>query len=333
MFFRSKQTHAGRALQLIESFRDGDGLPRQRIVVSLGGVDVPQDLWKAVASLVETLLRGETLLVPFPQPVQKWASLVLQKIEKKGWKSKSAIKRLAEEKSSEKIDETLVSHHNTVELGPELVAERAWNELNLQQCLVSLRLSSRQILAAKISICNRLIEPCSEHSLTEWLRGTAFSDLLGEDVTRLNDDSFYRISDTLLEHKDSIEKFLVRRETSLFSLRRTVLLYDLSNTYFEGLCQKNPKAARTKASKHQRSDVPSVAFGMVLDGDGFLLRHKMFEGNIGEASTLMEMIQGLSAETDQKPVVIIDGGIASEKKPARPGRSRVRLHRRGKKTN
>ncbi|MFO7820531.1 MAG: hypothetical protein R6V56_00505 [Lentisphaeria bacterium] len=36
MFFRIKTTRSGEALQLVESYRNREGKPRQRIVVSLG---------------------------------------------------------------------------------------------------------------------------------------------------------------------------------------------------------------------------------------------------------------------------------------------------------
>ena len=35
-------------------------------------------------------------------------------------------------------------------------------------------------------------------------------------------------------HKDQIENELFQREKTLFSLKQTVTLYDITNTYFEG---------------------------------------------------------------------------------------------------
>ena len=42
MFFRTKRTPSGSVLQLLEAYRNGEGLPRQRVVVSLGNANLPK---------------------------------------------------------------------------------------------------------------------------------------------------------------------------------------------------------------------------------------------------------------------------------------------------
>lgn len=39
-----------------------------------------------------------------------------------------------------------------------------------------------------------------------------------------------------------LEEFLAAQEQTLFDLNRSIELYDLTNTYFEGQCAQNPKA-------------------------------------------------------------------------------------------
>ena len=53
MFFRSKITKTGHAIQLVESYRDSEGKPRQKIIISLGSIDFPKELWKPVAEEIE----------------------------------------------------------------------------------------------------------------------------------------------------------------------------------------------------------------------------------------------------------------------------------------
>ena len=53
MFFRIKTTRSGQALQLVESYRNQEGKPRQRIVVSLADLEVPERHRKALGRLVE----------------------------------------------------------------------------------------------------------------------------------------------------------------------------------------------------------------------------------------------------------------------------------------
>jgi len=91
------------------------------------------------------------------------------------------------------------------------------------------------------------------------------------------------------------------------------VLYDLTNTYFEGQCTQNPKAQFGR-SKEKRSDCPLVTLGLVLDGDGFPLGSQVFPGNASEPATLALMLGGLQGKNPlscEKPVIIMDAGIAS----------------------
>jgi len=47
-----------------------------------------------------------------------------------------------------------------------------------------------------------------------------------------------------------------------------MFFFDLTNTYFEGDAQKNPKAKRGH-SKEKRSDCKLVTLGLVIDESGF----------------------------------------------------------------
>lgn len=144
---------------------------------------------------------------------------------------------------------------------------------------------------------------------------TSFGDIWGETIPELNEDRFYRVSDRLISVKEKLESALAKKEETLFALQRTLCLYDLSNTYFEGPCRRNPKAKHSANSKEHRSDAPLLAFGMVLDEQGFVLSHETFSGNISDARTLLEMVHKLETEvglTGQCSTVMVDGGMASD---------------------
>jgi len=71
---------------------------------------------------------------------------------------------------------------------------------------------------------------------------------------------------------EKIELSLREQETSLFDLDQVIILYDVTNTYFEGQCKRNNKAKRG-ASKEKRFDAPLISVGLVLDSQGFVIRH------------------------------------------------------------
>ncbi|MDI9384934.1 MAG: IS1634 family transposase, partial [Verrucomicrobiota bacterium] len=58
MYFRYKQIKSTRQLQLVSSYRNAEGKPRQRIVATLGNAQLPAGEEKAIAKAVEQRLVG-----------------------------------------------------------------------------------------------------------------------------------------------------------------------------------------------------------------------------------------------------------------------------------
>ncbi len=320
MFFRTKRTKTGSALQLVHNYRNNEGSPRQKVVVSLGHMCVPVKYRKEIAEEVKNRLDGQETLFPLSPCVAKWTDKIVGKISgEKRWTPRFRITDVSEDE--EVVDGVLVDrieHENETELGSLLVLGKAWNELGIGNCLSAAGLSKRQINAAMVSVFNRLIEPVSENELSRWVETMGFNDLFGEDINNYGKDSYYRVSDLLLLNSQSIEKHLRDREQSLFNLDRSIILYDLTNTYFEGKCGKNSKAARGH-SKEKRSDCPLLSLGITVDSEGFMLTHQIFEGNRQDSRTLIKMVEQLEKlypgkkGGDSRHTVIVDGGIATEK--------------------
>ena len=229
-----------------------------------------------------------------------------------------------------------------VELGPPLVALKAWDALAFTPMLQGLGMNPLTIATAQVMISNRLIEPLSEWALSDWAQRTALPELLDVRLTRTTKDRLYRVSDALLEHRKAIESTLRAKSKDLFSLKRSVVLYDVTNTHFEGVCHRNPKARHGK-NKQKRNDCRQVAVGMAFDEHGLPLAHEVFEGNVSDSKTLEALLDRLSnmdsnesgnkpevksavmskvkpevepegkseAKTALKPVVILDAGFAS----------------------
>lgn len=210
-------------------------------MVSLGGCRVPDEYRKAVAVEVTHRMAGYKRLIPFDDPVlSDWTENVLKRIEDAG-KLPGVNFSETEAAVSEDLDKICIDkieHENSTELGPSLVLECAWNSLGLDVFLKRKQFSSEQIATSKVSIFNRLIEPCSENELVNWVRTTALDELLDVRTGTWGEDRFYRISDKLLGIKTGLETHLRNKESELFNLDRTILLYDLTNSYFEGSANK-----------------------------------------------------------------------------------------------
>src|SRR3981081_4242610 len=67
-------------------------------------------------------------------------------------------------------------------------------------------------------VLNRLIAPCSEYAMPDWIRRTALADILGVDFGGLTEDPLYGVLDKLHPHRAAIEAALVACERSLFNL-------------------------------------------------------------------------------------------------------------------
>ena len=105
-----------------------------------------------------------------------------------------------------------------------------------------------------------------------------------------------------------VETALYSRLSEVLGMQDTIALYDLTNTYFEGLGEGNPQA-RHGWSKEKRNDCALLTLGLVLDGQGFVRRSEVFAGNVGEGGTLQGMLTGLGAPAGA--MVIVDRGLVS----------------------
>jgi hypothetical protein len=161
-----------------------------------------------------------------------------------------------------KVDATRVATERYREAGPVHVGYQFWQRLELDRILREVGLSATVRRLACAMVLNRLIAPASEHAMPAWMRRTALADLLGTNFDNVAEDPLYEVLDKLHPHRATIEAALVERERSLFNLDATIYLYDLTSTYFEGQCLRNPKAKRGYSRDH-RPDCKQVVVALV----------------------------------------------------------------------
>jgi hypothetical protein len=166
---------------------------------------------------------------------------------------------------------------------------------------------------AAILTLARFCAACSElHIEDHWYARTALEDLLGVPAEKVHTDRLYAGLDRLLEHKGSMEKHLKERLGDLFDLKYELLLYDVTSTYFEGLCEANPMAQRGY-SRDSRPDCLQVCIGLVVTEDGMPLGHEVFDGNTHDSKTLETIVQAMEAKHGQaQRIWVVDRGMVSE---------------------
>jgi Transposase DDE domain len=195
-------------------------------------------------------------------------------------------------------------------VGVEHAALAAMRQCGLEDKLSALGLNRPQIAAAVGNIVARMAQPCSELATHAWLKDTsALGELLDFDFQAMDLNRLYRASDALYKHREALQEHLFGQARSMFGLGQTITLYDLTNTYFEGVAAGVSKAKRGH-SKECRSDCPLVTLAMALDCSGFVRRVQFFAGNASEPTTLKGMLTGLDAAPGA--TVVMDAGIATE---------------------
>jgi len=160
---------------------------------------------------------------------------------------------------------------------------------------------------------HRLIHPGSEYHLhREWFLNSAMDVLLGVDFQVAGKDRLYRCLDRLLEHKDDLFKHLRQRWQDLFAAEFDVLLYDLTSTYFEGLCRDNPKA-RHGYSRDGRSDCRQVVIALIVTPQGFPLAYEVLPGNTVDNTTLRQFLRRIEDRYGKaRRTWVMDRGIPCE---------------------
>ncbi len=217
------------------------------------------------------------------------------------------------EKLSRMVNADTLQHSNVREIGAENIAYQAWEKLKLTPLLLSLGFTQEQALLAATQVISRAVYPASELKTTRWIKeNSAVCELTGSNIDSITKDKLYQSALNLYKIKDPLEKHLSNRTNELFDLADKIILYDLTNTYFEGE-KRNSKLAKFGRSKEKRGDAKLVVLALVVNIEGFIKYSSILEGNIADCNTLSAMIEKLASHTCCAPaVVVLDAGIATE---------------------
>lgn len=296
---------------LVESLHTSKG-PRQKVICSLGDLKPrPKEEWLKLARKVEAKLSGQEPL--FDEPDQEAEAIVRKVKEEKAAKGKSPEQDRHRNRAGDLVtvhtDEVTTERHR--EAGSVHVGHQFWKRLGLDDILSEVGLTARARALTCVMTMNRLVRPSSELATPDWIRSTALDDLLGIDFELLGEDSLYRNLDRLHPRRAAIESGLFEREQTLFNLDRTVFLYDLTSTYFEGRAVRNPKGKRGY-SRDKRPDCKQVVVGLVVNREGFPIAHEVFEGNVRDRKTLGKMLDLIDKRVGLKrgETVVVDRGMA-----------------------
>lgn len=348
MFIRRTQTRNRTSgepyvtFRLVHSERVGSAV-KQTTLLNLGShFDLPQVHWPALAQRIDELVHGQASMLEatLPEEVQAFAQRFAAQIiarkpavpslgaaptvradraapapakaaEPPSGPPRSPASQAGELARYQEVDLDSLELVDPRSVGVEHAALSAMRQCGLEDKLSELGLNRPQIAAAVGNIVARMAQPGSERATHAWLKDTsALGELIDYDFEKMDLNRLYRASDALYKHRDALQEHLFGQARSMFGLGpQTITLYDLTNTYFEGVAAGVSKAKRGH-SKECRSDCPLVTLAMALDASGFVRRVQFFAGNASEPTTLQGMLTGLDAAPGA--TVVMDAGIATE---------------------
>lgn len=348
MFIRRTQTRnrvSGEpyvTYRLVHSARVGNAI-KQTTVLNLGShFDLPQAHWPALAKRIDDLVHGQGSMLEamLPEEVQAFAQRFAAQIIARTpaqpslgsvptmpaapavqASARPAVNPRSSPSGNPAIEAGEQGRYQEVDLdslelvdprsvGVEHAALSVMRQCGLEDKLSELGLNRPQIAAAVGNIVARMAQPGSELATHAWLKdSSALGELIDFDFEAMDLNRLYRASDALYKHREALQEHLFGQARSMFGLGQTITLYDLTNTYFEGVAAGVSKAKRGH-SKECRSDCPLVTLAMALDASGFVRRVQFFAGNASEPTTLKGMLTGLDAAPGA--TVVMDAGIATE---------------------
>lgn len=300
--------------RLCEGYRIGDKV-RHRTILSLGTLDqlTEKKDFKLLADRIEQLVGGNPSIFAFPPVVERLAQKYYKQIIEGKLVDRVSLPQTVKDLRS--VDLESIAIENVREIGSEWMCYQAMDQLGLRAYFERVGFAPEDIELSIMHIISRAVYPASEHATAQWLKdNTALCEMMGIDASSVTHRKLYRISGLLYDHRDGIEQYLSRKTSELFDLQDKIILYDLTNTYFEGRKQGS-EIAMFGNSKEKRKDAKLVTLALVVNIQGFVKYSKIYRGNIGETTTLEAMLDELSSQTSstgRKPMVVMDAGIADE---------------------
>jgi hypothetical protein len=145
-------------------------------------------------------------------------------------------------------------------------------------------------------IAARVLDPRSKLATTRaWTQCTLADELRVSDA---DEDELYGAMDWLLERQERIENGLAKRHLGDGSL----VLYDLTSTYFEGHCCPLAKLGYSRDGKR---GLAQIVFGLLTDSQGCPIAVEVFAGNTGDPSTVASQVQKLRKRFGLRSVVVV----------------------------
>ena len=319
--------------RLVENCRNVTGGTYQRNIMPVGYLDevTTEELHRIADGLNERIAGQKALFEDTPKVRGYIDNLYTRLVKEKRIDRVLDARKRMDDGDWQRVDLNSMKTRDVRELGAEWLCLQTIRKLQIDAFLDSRSWKEYDRNLALAHIVCRTVYPASELKTLRYLQeNSAICELLGLDASKITKDKLYRISHLLYAESEGLEKHLSHKTNELFDLQDKIILYDLTNTYFEG-AMRDSELARHGRSKEKRSDCPLIVLALVVNVEGFVKYSAIYEGNMADCKTLTDMIEKLTIATTEtatptladnacnlhevrskKRIVVIDAGIATE---------------------
>lgn len=270
MFPRTVKSKGETYLRIVESYRE-NGKKRQRVIANLGNIKKLR-----AKKQIDGLILG----------LRRFTQTIFARIDE-------------------------IENHGGPEYGRVLIGGKLFEEIGLGEIL---REKFRRTKAKKVNeetvkvmVLNRLCDPKSKLGIFRWLEDTYLpgwevDEDFGEKERKWAAENFYRALDYIERWKEDIEKELYLRLRDLFSLKVTLILYDITSVYFEG--EGPEELAKFGKSKDGKRRNKQVLLGLIMC-QGLPIGHHVFKGNILDKMTVKGVVADLKERYEIRGFVFV----------------------------
>ena len=276
MFIKVTTSGGRRYAQLVESFRNEHGSPRQRTVCTLGRVDPGGEVDKLIAALQ----RAQGLDSPA-----------------KGIDPLAGLQFL-----------------DARAAGDVWALTQLWQALGLDDLAAAWRRSRSKldVLALfRAMVFNRLCDPQSKLGVMRWLETVALPVEFGLNEGMPAHQHLLRAMDVIEEHHEALRDRMALLMRPLIDQDLSLVFYDLTTVQTNGMSEIEGDV-RAKGMAKSGLIERQFMLSLVQTSDGLPIDHQVHPGNTAEARTLLPMIRALVGRYPLKRVVLVaDRGLLS----------------------
>ena len=302
---RRATNKTSRSVRLVEGSK-----AQRKTLLNLGAnFAIPKAQWAELVEIIKAKLADSELFVEPAAELTEAAETIVQKLRSRG------LVQSTDETLDVNFADVLlgsVEMENGRSVGCERIALASLDALGLHGVLKDVGLSDHDARITMALVIARMIHPTDEEETLRWLEiNSSTLELLHLDTGQaLKLDNLFRLNDSLDQHRQAIEDALFAHQRKLFGSSDAVVFHYLTNTHMTG--QPASDLAASGRSTQKQNDCPVVTLALATDEGGFPRRSSVLPGDVSEPGTLLDALDSLATEGEDKPTVILDADIVTE---------------------